>query len=188
MSKPKIIKISLGLLMLNFAALFTGCSEVVMEENDKWAKQRYVKVRKVSAEVGDATLAKNLIKDDEKKQTGATGAALRWADKYAEAAKELVSANRRIRAQEVENQKSKTKIAQLSQELKKTQRELQDANEVLMDLKSDLKKWRTDVLGFREEQNKSLKAIIISQKKILELLGAEVPVDTGKSSVATKNK
>ncbi len=107
-------------------------------------------------------------------QRGATDVAMEYADKYAQTAKELLFANKRIDDLDGENKKLQGQIASLKAELVGYQRELNDANAMLNDMKKDLKEWRTNVLGIRKDFIASQNAILASQYKILELLGGEV--------------
>lgn len=105
---------------------------------------------------------------------GATDVAMEYADKYAQTAKELLFANKRIDDLENEKKKQQDQIAALKAELAGYQRELNDANAMLNDMKKDLKEWRANVLGIRKDFIASQNAILASQYKILELLGGEV--------------
>jgi len=78
---------------------------------------------------------------------------------------ELSEANRRLTAE------TKTLTADLTQ----ATRELNDANAMLAELKKELDKWKKDVLGFREEMRLAQRTQLDLMKKLVVLLGGEVP-------------
>ena len=57
--------------------------------------------------------------------------------------------------------------------LVQTENELQAANEMLMEMTTELNTWKGNVLGFREEINVAHKEQIKALVKILKLMGAE---------------
>lgn len=77
----------------------------------------------------------------------------------------LSEANRRLTA---EKQKLTVDLAQATGELN-------DANAMLAELKKELDKWKQDVLGFREEMRLSQRTQLDLMKKLVVLLGGEVP-------------
>jgi len=78
---------------------------------------------------------------------------------------ELSQANRQLIAE-------KTK---LTADLAQATGELNDANAMLAELKKELDKWKKDVLGFREEIRLSQRTQLDLMKKLVVLLGGEIP-------------
>ena len=74
-----------------------------------------------------------------------------------------------------ENQQLSGKLQQTQTELERTQKELNQANDLIMDTRVELNDWKSDVLGFREEMRQADIAQLETLKKIVELLGGEVP-------------
>ena len=66
----------------------------------------------------------------------------------------------------------------MSDNLKTAEKELSDANELLIEMRKELNSWKTNVLGFRDESNYIHKEQLKALVKILKLLGAEYD-DTG---------
>jgi uncharacterized protein YeaO (DUF488 family) len=54
-----------------------------------------------------------------------------------------------------------------------TEKELAEANEFLQQMHVELNKWKSDVLGFREEMRQAQQAQLEALAKILRVLGAE---------------
>ena len=80
---------------------------------------------------------------------------IRWAEKY----EELSIKNNALREHNneltLENNQLKSKIKILESELKETKEEVTQANEFLGQMHLELTKWKTDVLGFRQEIRRS---------------------------------
>jgi chromosome segregation ATPase len=89
----------------------------------------------------------------------------------AEAA-ELQKQNENLRQ---EKQQLNSKLQQTQDELERTQKELSQANDLIMETRVELNDWKSDVLGFREEMRQADIAQLETLKKIVELLGGEVP-------------
>jgi acyl transferase domain-containing protein len=72
-----------------------------------------------------------------------------------------------------ENRTLAEEMIKLKKDLAAAQKELADANEMLLMMREDLNKWKANVLGFREEMQQAMLAVLKSQQRILALLGAE---------------
>ncbi len=124
---------------------------------------------------GQAYLDKTAIRDETGAQTdNAVDAAMEWAKKYAEASSkrdQLLQENRQLRQKQLTSQQQITK---LQLELDRAERELTQANSMLLEMKTELEKWKTSVLGFRDEMRQSQKAQLDTLVRILTLIGGEV--------------
>ena len=78
---------------------------------------------------------------------------------------ELITKNRELRAQ----------MTALQKELKQTNEEVRQANDMMILLNKELRKWKGDVLDFRGEMQKAQLAQIDLLKKIVVLVGGEIP-------------
>ena len=103
----------------------------------------------------------------------AVESALMWSDRYEELSVKTEKLREENSDLKVSNTNLKHDMTQLQTELDSTKAELDDANEFLQEMDLQLNKWKSDVLGFREEmraaQGTQLKALI----KIMKILGAE---------------
>ena len=96
-----------------------------------------------------------------------------WAQRY----EEMSLSNNQLREKNnelfLENAKLKENVAKLQTSLDMTRKELAEANEFLQQMHVELNKWKTDVLGYRDEMRQAQKAQLEALAKILKLLGAE---------------
>ena len=96
-----------------------------------------------------------------------------WAEKY----KELKSKNEQLEKLNAElttdNKRFVKRFDAMSANLKITEKELSDANELLIEMRKELDGWKANVLGFREEINEVHKEQLKALVRVLKLLGAE---------------
>jgi outer membrane PBP1 activator LpoA protein len=76
-----------------------------------------------------------------------------------------------------ENARMKDRIAVIEPELKQAKKELNEANDLLIEMRIELNNWKTDILGFRNETRDADKAQLEALLRILEVLGGEVQLD-----------
>lgn len=124
---------------------------------------------------GQAYLNKTAVRDENGKQTdNAVDAAMEWARKYAEVSSkrdQLLQENRLLTRKQQAHQQE---VAKLKNELARAENELAQANTMLVEMKRELEKWKTSVLGFRDEMRQSQKAQLDALVRILTLIGGEV--------------
>jgi hypothetical protein len=101
--------------------------------------------------------------------------ALYWSKKYAESLEEMEKQRQQNRSLGEENQKSAAQLAKTQGDLAKAQTELAEANKLLIEVRQQVEKWKTDVLGFRDEMRKANQVQLEALAKVLSLVGAEVP-------------
>lgn len=73
---------------------------------------------------------------------------------------------------ELRNQVGKLKI-----ELARAERELTEANMMLMALQKELKEWKINVLGFRDEMRRSQKVLLEAVTRLYDLISGRVGMD-----------
>jgi chromosome segregation ATPase len=92
------------------------------------------------------------------------------------------------------NQQLKGQIVTLEAQLQQTQRELNEANDLLITMRIELNNWKTDILGFRDEIRDAETAQLEALLKILKVLGGEVKTksaqgeNTSSTTVASSSK
>ena len=101
--------------------------------------------------------------------------ALDWAEKHAEISEKLIQAQKDNHQWEAQNQQLKTQVAELQGELDQTEKELTAANAMLVEFRSELRNWKKDVIGNRQEIAYQHKVEMEALYKILKFLGGEVP-------------
>ncbi len=76
----------------------------------------------------------------------------------------------------LKNNQLKQQIEMLKSELEQTKKDVAEANDFLGQMHLELNKWKSDVLGFRQEIRQAQQAQLEALGKILRVLGAE-PMD-----------
>ena len=73
-----------------------------------------------------------------------------------------------------ENVATKHQLSQLQVEYEQTKKELDEANTFLQEMHLELTRWKSDVLGFRNEIRKAQTTQLNALSRILRILGAEM--------------
>lgn len=110
------------------------------------------------------------------------GSAVQWAielsEKYARLSDQTVSLREENQRLTTENENLKQQIATVEARLKQTQKELGEANELLIKMLAELNNWKANILGFRTEMREAAKAQLEALLKVLEILGGEAEAGT----------
>lgn len=96
-----------------------------------------------------------------------------WAEKYKDIKDQNVQLRKRNDELVVDNKRLMDRFESMNSNLELTEKELTDANEMLIEMRKELDNWKMNVLGFREESNYVHKEQLKALVKILKLLGAE---------------
>jgi chromosome segregation ATPase len=104
----------------------------------------------------------------------AVDAAIKLAQEYAELSDKMAQLQKKNQELAIENARLKDHIAVLEPELQQTKKELDEANNLLIQMRIELNNWKTDILGFRDEIRQADKAQLQTLLKILEVLGGEI--------------
>lgn len=80
-----------------------------------------------------------------------------------------------------DNDQLKKQIAPLDAKLKQAQKELTEANDLLIEMRIELNNWKSNILGFRDEIREAETAQLEALLKILKILSGEVPVESAQS-------
>ncbi len=94
----------------------------------------------------------------------------------------------------VQKQQLKDQVVALETQLRQTQKELTEANDLLFTMRIELNNWKVDILGFRDEIRNAETAQLEALLKILKVLGGEVKTksaqgeDTSSTTVASLTK
>jgi len=115
----------------------------------------------------------------------AVESALVWSEKYARAVEEITRREQENRRLADENRQLSLTIADLRAELAQAQKELQEANTLLIDVRRANEKWKTDVLGYRDEMRSAHLVQMDALYKVLRLLGGDVPEPADATTTAT---
>ncbi len=110
--------------------------------------------------------------------------AIELSEKYAKISEEALVLRERNQNLVDENRKFKEQSSRFEADLKKTQKELAEANDLLIEMRVELNNWKMDVLGFRNEIRQAETAQLEALLKILRVLGGEITAE----STSSENK
>ena len=112
--------------------------------------------------------------------------AIELSEKYAKLSEEAAVLRQQNQDFVARNQQLKDQVITLEAELQRTQKELTEANDILIGMRIELNNWKTDILGFRAEMRDAETAQLEALLKILKILGGEVTAESarGKDSDA----
>jgi chromosome segregation ATPase len=120
--------------------------------------------------------------------------AMELSQKHAKLSEEAAVLRQENRDLTARNQQLKNQVVTLEAQLQQTQRELSEANDLLITMRIELNNWKTDILGFRDEIRDAETAQLEALLKILKVLGGEVKTksaqaeDTSSTTVASSSK
>jgi chromosome segregation ATPase len=163
----KIEKKTIALLIpLLSALLLLSCS--VLQEQTK------VAAIPDSAEGQQSSSVAKRFQESAPQGPTAVESAIGLSEKYARLSGEASSLRRENQDFATKNQQFKEQVTHLEAQLQQTQKELGEANDLLIQMRIELNNWKTDVLGFRDEMRDAEKAQLEALLKILQTLGGEV--------------
>ena len=112
--------------------------------------------------------------------TTAVESAIELSEKYAALSEEAATLRQRSQDLTARNQQLQEQAAAMDARLRQTQKELPEANDLLMEMRVELNNWKTNILGFRDEMREAETAQLEALLKILKALGGQV-VESAKS-------
>jgi len=104
----------------------------------------------------------------------AVESAIELSEKYARLSDQTAALREENQSLAADNEALLQQIATLEAKLKKTQKELGEANELLIEMLTELNHWKANILGFRGEMRDAAKAQLEALLKVLEILGGEM--------------
>jgi chromosome segregation ATPase len=111
------------------------------------------------------------------KNTTAVESAIELSDKYARLSEEAALLRQQYRDATMKNQQFGDQVDDLQARLDQTQKELSEANDLLIETRIELNNWKMDILGFRDEMRDAETAQLEALLKILKALGGEVETE-----------
>jgi DNA anti-recombination protein RmuC len=118
----------------------------------------------------------------------AVESAIELSEKYARLSDQSVTLRQENQRLTGENETLRQQIAALDAKLKQTQKELGEANELLVEMLTELNHWKSNILGFRGEMRQAAQAQLEALLKVLEILGGEAEAGVlGQRHVETLN-
>ncbi len=102
--------------------------------------------------------------------------AMELSQRYAILSEETAVLRQQNRDLTESNQLLEEQVVALDTQLQQTQKELSEANDVVIAMQIELNSWKNDILGFRDEIRDAETAQLEALLKILTVLGGEVNV------------
>jgi len=127
-------------------------------------------------------------------QSTVVASAMELSKEHAKLSEEAAVLRQENRDLNARNLLLKDQVVTLEAQLQQTQRELSEANDLLITMRIELNNWKTDILGFRDEIRNAETAQLEALLKILKVLGGEVKTksaraeDTSSTTVASLSK
>jgi len=113
----------------------------------------------------------------------AVESAIELSEKYAKLSEEAASLRRQNEEMISRNQELEKQAAACETQLKQTQKELTEANGLLIEMRVELNNWKTDILGFRDEMRDAETAQLETLVRILEVLGGQTKTVSARGGV-----
>lgn len=128
------------------------------------------------------------FQDDPLDGRTAVESAIELSEKYARLSDQTIALREENQRLTTENEDLLQRITALETKLRQSQKELGEANDLLIEMLTELNNWKTNILGFRGEMREAAKAQLEALLKVLEILGGETEVgDLQKRHAATLN-
>lgn len=160
------------ILIFSFTVLIlvTGCRIV-----DEPVELRYHVTESggARASASDRSIAMRFI-DTQNEAANPVESALSWAKRYDRLSEKVESLEEKSNKLMLENTELKYQFTQNKHELEQAKKELTEANEFLQDLELELTRWKSDVIGNRDEIRDAHTAQLLALRKIMRILGAEM--------------
>ncbi len=100
--------------------------------------------------------------------------AMELSGKYVKLSEDIAVLRQEKQGLVAENRLLKEQFAPCQKDLEQTQKELAQANDLLIETRIELNNWKTSILGYRDEMRQADSAQLEALLKILTILGGEV--------------
>lgn len=107
--------------------------------------------------------------------------AIELSEKYAALSEDAVKLRQQNQDLTEKNQQLTEQTAALSTQIQQAQKELAEANDLLIEMRIELNNWKGNILGFRDEMRAAETAQLEALLKILKALGGQVATETVKA-------
>ncbi|HUV65094.1 MAG TPA: hypothetical protein VMW24_14450 [Sedimentisphaerales bacterium] len=114
----------------------------------------------------------------------AVESAIELSEKYASLSEEAATLRQQNQELTNKNQQLNDQTAALDAQIQQAQKELAEANDLLIEMRIELNSWKSNILGFRDEMREAETAQLEALLKILKVLGGQVPVEVAKAENA----
>lgn len=104
--------------------------------------------------------------------------AMDLSKKYARLSEEVATLRQKNHNFIAENRRLKDQLTTVEVQFQQTQKELTEANDLLIEMRIELNNWKANILGFRDEIRDAEKAQLEALLKVLKILGGEVKTES----------
>jgi len=108
----------------------------------------------------------------------AVESAIELSEKYARLSDQTATLRQENQRLTSENEALRQQMTALETKLKQAQKELGEANDLLIEMLTELNNWKSNILGFRGEMRQAAQAQLEALLKVLEILGGEAEAGT----------
>jgi len=165
----KMVQIILLLLVSLLAMAGSGCTPQM---------QRGRNAARNPSDANTSLAAAQRFQDSPTESRTAVESAIELSEKYAQLSDETVALRETNHQLVTDNQHLLQQIETLEAKLLQTQKELGEANELLIEMLTELNNWKSSILGFRGEMREAARAQLEALLKVLEILGGEAEAGT----------
>ena len=106
--------------------------------------------------------------------------AIELSEKYARLFEEAAALKQQNQDFSAKNQQLTEQTAAIEAQLQRAQKELAEANDLLIEMRVELNNWKSNILGFRDEMREAETAQLEALLRILTVLGGQVRVESAK--------
>jgi len=170
--EKKIISIVILLVPI---FLLSGCSSTQQPE------QLAVNSAVVEEQQNDA-IAKRFQPPGPEAQT-VVASAMKLSEEYSSLNQEAALLRQQNEDLIAKNRQLNEQVVSLDGQLQQTQKELAEANSLLIDMRVELNNWKADILGFRDEMRNAETAQLETLLRILKVLGGQVTTESANAEV-----
>ena len=163
-------KITVSIIATLFGIIvLSGCEET-----------EAIKARVMKPDQPEAT---EVVASADKFQTAMTSSgmtsesAIELSDKYTKLYDNYIAEQQKYKELLKVNESKDKRLKECQDELERAKKELNEANNLLVEMRIELSNWKTDIIGFREEMRDADIAQLEALYKILKILGADVGND-----------
>jgi DNA anti-recombination protein RmuC len=155
------VKLCASLFVASFALAVGGCTASQGQQNA------------VATGPEDGGWAAQRFQDPPADGRTAVESAIELSEKYAKLSDETATLRQDNQRLASENQNLQQQVVSLEARLQQTQKELNEANELLLEMLTELNNWKSNILGFRGEMRQAAQAQLEALLKVLEILGGQ---------------
>lgn len=173
-------KIMLSLISSLLMFLVSGCT-VTKEPGKLSVQPGSIKQPQQKTETLSSSSVARRFQDPTTQGPTAVESAINLSKEYAKLSEEVAVLRRENQDLITRNRQYKDQNAALEAQLQQTQKELTEANDLMIEMRVELNNWRADILGFRDEMREADATQLQALLRILKILGGEVKEQTARN-------